>query len=104
MHTVIANQIGRVHHAAQHPGLAKTRPVYAFIPEDFFAENGYQKSRYLASRWPSINCSANPHAIGSHVIPDPGSPVNIRSRCPALREFLVRLESIAAIKATPSAA
>lgn len=104
MHTVIANQIGRVHHAAQHPALNKVRPAYAFVPEDCFAESGYQKSRYLASLWPSINCSANPYAIGSHVLPDPTSTANIRSRCPVLREFLSRLEIIAAVKANQSAA
>ena len=104
MHAIIANQIGRVHNAAQHPELAKIRPVYAFIPEVFFEESGFQKSRYLTSRWPSINCAANPHAIGSHLLPDPISPANIRSRCPVLREFLTRLEIIAAVKANPSAA
>lgn len=104
MHTVIANQLGRIHHATQHPDLAKTRPTYCFVPEGFFEESGLQKSRYLISRWPSINCGANPHAVGSHVIPDPKKPVSIRSSCPILREFLKRIEVIATVKTIQSAA
>ncbi len=96
------NLIGRVHHAIQHPALEKTRPVYCFIPEEHFGENGFEKGRYLASRWPSVNCSSNPLAIGSHVIPSE-KPVNPRSRCPVLREFLARLEIVAEVK-NPSAA
>lgn len=98
MHAIIAQQIGRIHHAAGHPDLRKTRPVYSWIPEAYFSESGFSKSRYLASRWPSINCSANPLAVGSHVIPDVENPVSIRSRCPILLEFVRRLETIATIK------
>lgn len=104
MHAVIANQIGRIHHAAGHPALQKTRPVYCWIPEGFFDETGINRGRYLVSRWPSINCSANPLALGSHVVPDPGKPVNIRSRCPVLAEFLRRLEHVAAVKTLSAAA
>lgn len=104
MLVIIANQIGRIHHAAGHPALQKTRRVYCWIPEVFFDETGFQKSRYLVSRWPSINCTANPLAVGSHVIPDPAQPANIRSRCPILREFLARLEDIAAVKSITAAA
>jgi hypothetical protein len=103
MHTIIANQIGRIHHAAGNTNLQKTRPTYCFVPEEHFSETGLEKSRYLASRWPSINSGANPHAIGSHVVPDPQLPVSIRSRCPVLREFLNRLETIAMVK-SPTAA
>lgn len=103
MHALVNNTLGRVHHAAAHPTLMKTRPVYAFVPEEHFGPDGFEKSRYLVSRWPSINCSANPHGIGSHVIPDPGKPANIRSRCPILAEFLRRLEKIAAGKTTAAA-
>ncbi len=98
MHAIISCQIGRVLHAASHAALRKTRPTYAFIPEEFFDADGFQRGRYLVSQWPSINCGANPLAIGSHVIPDPENPVNIRSRCPVLAEFLRRIETIAAIK------
>lgn len=98
MHFVIFQQIGRVFHAASHPALAKTRPTYAFVPEEYFGETGLSRGRYLASRWPSINCSANPLAVGSHVIPDTEKPVKIQSRCPILAEFLRRLETIATIK------
>ena len=98
MHAVIAQQLGRIHHALQHPALRKTRPTYCFVPEDFFGEHGMEKSRYLASRWPSINCGANPLAVGSHVIPDPQNPVSMRSRCPILSEFLRKLETIATVK------
>jgi hypothetical protein len=98
MHAIINQELGRVHHSAGNPDLTKTRPVYAFIPEGFFTEAGFQKSRYLSSRWPSINCSANALALGSHVIPDPERPVNQRSRCPILVEFLLGLEAIAAVK------
>lgn len=98
MHLIIAQQIGRIHHAAGHPDLRKTRPVYAFIPEGFFDEGGFQKGRYLASRWPCINAGANPLAVGSHGIPDPEMPVEIRSRCQILAEFVRRLETLAAIK------
>lgn len=99
----IAGQIGRVHHAIQHPEVRKTRPAYAFVPSEFFRENSFDKARYLASRWPSANCTANPNGIGSHVLPDPGKPVSTRSRCPVLREFLRRLEIVATIKIPPTA-
>jgi hypothetical protein len=98
MHAIISNSIGRIHHAAGHPDLRRTRPVFCWVPEEFFDADGFQRGRYLVSRWPSINCSANPLAVGSHVIPDVENPVNIRSRCPVLREFLVRLEQLASIK------
>jgi hypothetical protein len=78
--------------------MRKTRPCYCFVPETHFTEGGFQKGRYLTSLWPSINCSANPLAVGSHVIPDPQRPVALRSRCPVLAEFLRRLESVASIK------
>jgi hypothetical protein len=103
MHAIINQQIGRIHHAAQHPSLTKTRPTYAFVPEQFFGEDGLNRSRYLTSRWPSINCTANPLGIGSHVIPDPARPVTLRSRCPILREFITRLEEIAAVKTATAA-
>lgn len=103
MHAIIAQKLGRIHHAACHPVLAKTRPVYCWIPEEFFDESGLQRSRYLVSRWPGINCGANPLAVGSHVIPDPDRPVNNNKRCPILAEFLQKLETIATIKA-PAAA
>lgn len=99
MHTIIHRHLGRVFHAAAHPDLAKIRPTYAFILEEFFDASGFLRSRYLASRWPSINVGANPLGIGSHGIPDPTLPANIRSKCPILREFISRLEVIAAIKA-----
>lgn len=99
MIAVIQNRIGRVYHAAGNSFLQKCRPVYCWVPEEFLGENGLDKSRYLASRWPSINCSANPLAVGSHVIPDTDSPVNLRSRCPILADFLLALETIAAVKA-----
>jgi hypothetical protein len=98
MRVVIENHVGRVHHGEQHPSLAEIRPIYAFVPEEFFGGTGFQKSRYLDSRWPSINCSANLYSVGSHVIPNPLKPVSIRSRCPVLREFLSRLATIAAVK------
>lgn len=101
---IIANQMGRIHHATGHHALQKTRPVYCWIPEGFFNGNGFEKSRYLVSRWPGINCSANPNAIGSHVLPDPEKPADFRSRCPVLREFLARLETVAAVKSIAAAA
>lgn len=104
MHTVIHGQIGRVHHANQHPALRKTRPVYCWIPEAFFDGAGLNRSRYLSSRWPCINAGANPLALGSHVIPDPEKPVSIRSKCPILREYLARLEHIATVKTSSTAA
>ncbi len=103
MHAIIGTSIGRIHHAVGHHALARTRPTYAFIPEGFFSECGFQKSRYLASRWPSINAGANPLGVGSHVIPDPMRPAELRSRCPILAEFLARLETIAAIKTIAAA-
>ncbi len=96
----IANQTGRIHHAAQHSSLQETRPCYAFVPEEYFVEGGFSKTRYLASRWPSINCTANPNAVGSHVIPDAGKPVSPRSRCPILREFKTQLKIVASVKTT----
>jgi hypothetical protein len=99
MHTIIHSHLGRIFHAAAHPGIVKTRPTYAFVPEEFFDASGFRKGHYLISRWPSINMGANPLGIGSHVIPDPALPAHIRSKCPILREFINRLEIIAAIKA-----
>lgn len=98
MIAVIQDCIGRVYHAVGHQALAKTRPVYCWVPEEFFGKNGFEKSRYLASRWPSINCSANPLAVGSHVIPDEENPANSRSRCSVLRDFLLQIETIASVK------
>jgi hypothetical protein len=95
---ITANIIGRIYHATGNTALAKTRPLYCFVPEAHFEENGLQQGRYLVSRWPSINCSANPYAVGSHVIPDPEKPADLRSRCPILAEFLQRLEHVAAVK------
>ena len=98
MHTVIADSIGRVLHAAGHPDLSKTRPVYAYVPEEYFGPEGFRRAGYLRSPWPSINAGANPLAVGSHVIPDPARPVCIRSRCPILIEFLTQLAAIAPAK------
>jgi hypothetical protein len=100
---IIANQIGRIHHASGNRHLQKTRPIFAFVPEELFVEKGFLRSRYLASRWPAINAGANPLALGSHVIPDPEKPVSIRNRCPILAEFLQRLEKIAAVKTIAAA-
>lgn len=104
MHAIIANQIGRIHHAAGNVSLAKIRPVYAFVPEEHFGANGFLKGRYLISLWPGINCGANPLSVGSHVIPDLERPVSIRNRCPVLREFLDRVEQIASVKISATAA
>ena len=95
MHTIIHHDLGRILHATVHPDLNATRATYAFIPELFFNGSGFQRSRYLASQWPSINAGANPHAIGKHIFPHVTRPVNIRTKCPILREFLNRLETIA---------
>lgn len=94
----IANQTGRIYHAEQHSELAKIRPCYAFIPQNYFGVNGFQRRRYVTSRWPSINAGANPLAIGSHVLPDSKRPVSSRSKCPILKEFLCSLKTIAAVK------
>ena len=99
MHVVISQNLGRILHATGHPVLQKTRPTYCFVLEEFFDENGFRKEKYLISRWPSINCSANPLGVGSHVIPDTERPFENKFRCPVLREFLRRLETFAAIKA-----
>ena len=98
MHAVIANTIGRVLHAAGHPDLAVTRPIYAYVPEEYFGPDGFRRAGYLSSRWPSINAGANPLAVGSHVIPDPARPVCIRSRCPILIEFLSQIAATAPAK------
>lgn len=103
MTATIAGKIGRVHHAIQHPQVRKTRSAYTFVPEEFFQESSFDKARYLASRWPSANCTANPNGIGSHVLPNPRKPVAARRRCPVLREFLRQLEIVATIKIPPTA-
>jgi len=100
MHTIIHRHLGRIFHAAAHPDLIVTRPTYAFIPEEYFDASGFQRTRYLKSDWPHINVGANPLAIGSHVIPDTNRPANIRSKCPILNEFLIRLEINTTIKNT----
>lgn len=99
MQAVIANQSGRIHHGAGHSALQLNRPTYAFLPAEFIEEGGFTKTRYLTSRWPSINGGANPLAIGSHVLPDATRQVSPRSKCPILKEFLCRLKTIAAVKA-----
>jgi len=98
MKLTVAGYPGRVHYTAGNSALRKTRPCYAFSPEEFFLPTGFDLRSFLMSRWPSINCGANPYAIGSHVLPDPGKPVPPKSRCPILREFLSRLEVIATVK------
>ncbi len=98
MLAIIADQLGRIHHAAGHPDLAITRPVYCWIPEEHFGPEGFRRKDYLGSGWPSINFAANPLALGSHVLPDPARPVNIKSRCPILREFLTQLAAIVPAK------
>jgi hypothetical protein len=98
---VIAGKTGRVYHAIQHPNLRKTRPCFCFVPDEFIEGKVFDKNRYLASRWPSANCTANPNGIGSHAMPDLGKPVSPKSRCPILREFLRQLETVAKIKITP---
>lgn len=98
MKLTVAGHYGRIHYTAGNPALRKTRPCYAFSPEEFFLPTGFDLRSYLISRWPSINCGANPNAIGSHAIPDPGKPVPLKTRCPILREFLRRLEPIATVK------
>lgn len=100
MTACIAGHYGRVFRAAGQVDLQQTRPVYAFVPLECIDDNGFDLQRYLASRWPSANCGANPHAIGSHVIPNPTHPVNTQSRCPVLAEFLTNIESIARVKNT----
>lgn len=99
----IANQTGRIHHAAQHPEFASIRPCYAFVPENYFGANGFERLRYLTSRWPSINAGANPLSIGSHVLPDATKPVSPRLKCPIFSKFLIRLETITTIKSTHTA-
>lgn len=91
---IAGNQIGRIFYGIQHPAFRKTRPLYAFVPEHHFSSNEFQKNRYLLSRWPSINCGANPFGIGSHVVPDPLRSVSPRSRCNVLAEFIRRLETV----------
>ena len=100
MHTLIHPHFGRVLHAVYHPDLARVRPTFAFVPEEFFDGDGFRRHAYLCSRWPCINTRANPHAVGSHVMPDPARPVAIRSRCPNLAHFLQQLTEIIAYKAT----
>lgn len=100
MTLVVGNQFGRVHHAAGNHCLQETRPTYAFVPMEHFTAKGFQKDRYLASPWPEINCGANRHSVGSHVLPDPQKPVTSRSKCPVLTEFLTRLETLASVKAS----
>jgi hypothetical protein len=95
---VILGQAGRVYHAAGDSDLQQTRPIYCYVPDQFFDGENFQKASYLTSRWPSINCSANPLAVGSHVIPNPKLPVDPQCPCPILSEFLQRLEQIAAVK------
>lgn len=98
MHAVIANHIGRIHHAAGQADLQLTRPTYAFVPEECISANAFDHRRYISGRWPSVNAGANPHAIGSHVMPDPERPVDPLCQCPVLAEFLTRIEPIALVK------
>ena len=98
MHTLIHPHFGRVLHAVYHPDPAKVLPTFAFVPEEFFDSEGFRRSAYLCTRWPCINTDANPHVVGSHVMPDPARPVAIRSRCPILAQFIERLTELIACK------
>ncbi|MFN4804525.1 MAG: hypothetical protein ACK56K_04640 [Akkermansiaceae bacterium] len=98
MHLVIEKQTGRIFYALGQTDLQQTRPVYAFVPDDFFEGDQFLKRSYLASRWPSAHCGANPNALGSHVIPNPNKPVLPNSTCPILAEFVMRLKQIASVK------
>lgn len=98
MHIVIGKQTGRIFYAHGQTDLQQTRPVYAFVPNEFFDGDVFQKQSYLASRWPPTNCGANPYAVGSHVIPNPNKPVLANSACPILVEFVMRLKQIVPVK------
>ena len=80
MHAVIANQTGRIHHAAQYVEIAKVRPCYAFVPQEHFHPQGFDHRRHIESRWPAINAGSNPHAVGSHILPHADKPVDPTSR------------------------
>jgi hypothetical protein len=89
---------GTVFLASGHPDFTKLRPTFCFVPDEFFNSGEFDRSAYMASRWPSINCSANENAIGSHIFPDPEKPVDPKENSLVFRNFLSRLETIAAIK------
>lgn len=84
MRLVIEGRPGRIFYSEGHPDFHQILPVYCFLPEDV------NPVSYLSSRWPSINASANPNAIGSHVFPDLNRPAR-NTACPTLRLFLQNL-------------
>lgn len=102
MHTLIQDHLGRIYHSLGYPSYQVIRPLYCFVPEEFFGPAGYDRYAYLDSPWPSINCSANPFAIGSHVLPNPRRPTNIHSRCPILERFLKNLPRYVSKAGRPS--
>lgn len=85
MRTVIQGRSGTIYHAKGHPDFQRLRPLYCFVPD------GQEPAAYQASRWPSVNAGANPHAIGSHVLPNLTRPVLQYLACPVLAAFLANL-------------
>ena len=70
------------------------------MPEGFFSGGEFDRLTFVSSRRQSLSFSANPLAVGPHVIPDQQRPADIGSRCPILAEFLSRLETIVSIANT----
>lgn len=76
---------GRIFHAMAQPDLQRTRPLYAFVPEELLTPGSFDEEAYRAKRWATINAGANKDAVGSHVYPDlsrpapPGQTTEFRS-------------------------
>jgi hypothetical protein len=82
---------GTIYHALAQKDIGKRRPMYTFVPEGMIKGGKLDATKYSASRWPSINCAANPTAVGSHLFPDITSPAD-PEECP---EFIKELQKFA---------
>jgi hypothetical protein len=66
---------GRIFQAQSEPNLARTKPMFVFVPSYLFKDNQFQIKEYSLRGWDSINCGANKNAVGSHLFPDLSKPI-----------------------------
>ncbi len=84
MRLVVEDTPGEIFFGEAHPDFLQLRPLYCFVPD------GTSYKNYGDSRWPSINSGANPHAVGSHVLPNWSRPAR-NLDCPTLKKFVENL-------------
>ena len=85
MRAVIQGRPGIIYYGKGLPCFQNHRRLYCFVPDS------QSPATHLDPRWLSVNAGANPHAIGSHVLPDFTRPVPQEWTCPVLTAFLANL-------------